>query len=77
MEENMRTILAVLSLAAGLGLIFSQSASAYPVDAAAIQQAASAASNIEHTQFYERHTRHGVVKCYRDLVIGRYACHWY
>jgi hypothetical protein len=73
----MRTLLAALGLVAGLGLICSQSASAYPVDAATIQQAATAASGIEHTQFYERHTRHGVVKCYRNFVIGRYACHWY
>ena len=69
--------LAAGSLAAGLGLICSQSASAYPVDAAAIQQAASAASGIELTQYYDRRTRHGYVKCYRDFVIGRYACHRY
>jgi hypothetical protein len=73
----MRTILTALSLAAGLGLIFSQGASAYPIDAAAIQQAARAASAVEHAQYYERHTRHGIVKCYRDFVIGRYRCHWY
>jgi hypothetical protein len=73
----MRITLSALGLAAGLGLICSQSASAYPVDAAAIQQAASAASGIEHVQYYDRRTRHGYVKCYRDFVIGRYGCHRY
>jgi hypothetical protein len=28
-------------------------------------------------QYAERRTRHGVVKCYRDLVIGPYRCHYY
>jgi hypothetical protein len=28
-------------------------------------------------QYIERRTRHGVVKCYRDLVIGPYRCHHY
>jgi hypothetical protein len=70
----MRTILPALSLAAGIGLMLCQSASAFPANAGAIGQSASAASPIEHVQFYERHTRHGLVKCYREFVVGRYVC---
>jgi hypothetical protein len=27
------------------------------------------------TQYEERRTRYGVVRCYRSFVIGRYRCH--
>jgi hypothetical protein len=73
-EEIMRTILSAVSLAAGFGLMLCQSASALPVNAGAIGLSASGVSPVEHAQFYERHTRHGLVKCYRELVIGRYVC---
>jgi hypothetical protein len=42
----MRTTLAALSFAAGLGVITCQSAAALPIDAGAIQQAAVAGSNV-------------------------------
>jgi hypothetical protein len=74
-EESMRKSLVVLSFAAGLGLACSQNAIAAPADATALKQAAMAASPIEKAQYEERHTRHGMVKCYRDLVIGPYRCH--
>jgi hypothetical protein len=74
-EDIMRRTLAALSLAAGIGLVLCQSASALPASAGAIEQSASAASPVEHVQFYEHHTRHGLVKCYREFVIGRYVCH--
>lgn len=70
----MRTIIAALGVAAGLGLMLCQSASALPASGKAIQQSASAASPLEHV-FYVRRTRHGLVKCYREFVIGRYVCH--
>jgi hypothetical protein len=73
----MRTTLAALTLAAGFGFLFCQSASAVPANPEPIQQAATAASGVEHTQYAERRNRHGIVKCYRDFVIGRYACHTY
>ena len=73
----MRTALAGLSLAAGLGLFCCQTASAFPVDAASIQQAATAASGIEQTQYAERRTKHGYVKCYREFMVGNYVCHKY
>jgi len=71
----MRTILAALSLAAAAGLMLGQNAAALPVNPGAIEQSASAASPVAHVQFYERHTRHGLVKCYREFVVGRYVCH--
>ena len=71
----MRTTLAALSVAAGLGLIACQSAAALPVNAGAIQQSATAASSLEQAQFAVRQGRHHITKCYRDFVIGKYACH--
>lgn len=69
----MRTIFAALSLAAGMGLILCQRALAFPAGGGAIQQSASAVSPVAHA-FYVRRTRHGLVKCYREFVIGRYVC---
>jgi hypothetical protein len=75
----MRTTLAVLSLAVGLGFIACQSAAALPISAGAIQQAATAASSLERAQYAEHTGRHYITKCYRDFFIGRYTCHryWY
>lgn len=73
----MRTTLAALSLAAGIGLACCQSAAAFPVNAAALANSATATSGLEHTQYAERHTRRGIVKCYRELVFGKYSCHLY
>ena len=73
----MRMTLTALSLAAGLGVIACQSAAALPVAPAAIQQAATAGSNVEQAQYAERRARRGHVKCFREFVIGPYRCHWY
>jgi hypothetical protein len=73
----MRTTLAAIIFAAGFGLLCCQNASAVPANPEPIQQAATAVSGVEHTQYAEHRTRHGIVKCYRDFVIGRYACHKY
>ncbi len=84
----MRTLLAALSLSATLGVIYCQSAAAMPV--AALQPAATAASPVQQVQcdctdmccpnglgYAEHRTKHYIVKCYRDLVIGAYGCHRY
>ncbi len=73
----MRTIVAALSLASALGLIYCQPAAAVAINAVAIQQTAATGSSVELAQYAERRTRHGIVKCYRSFVIGRYACHYY
>lgn len=74
----MRTTLAALGLAAGLGVIACQSAAALPVDAGAIQEAASAATaTVQQAQYAERRRRGTITKCYREFVVGTYACHTY
>ncbi len=72
----MRKTLLAVSLAAGIGLAFSQTAVAVPASAPALKEAA-ATSTIQKAQYDERRTRHGVVKCYRDFVIGPYRCHYF
>jgi hypothetical protein len=75
-RKSMRKLLVVLSFAAGVvGLACNQSATAAPADPAALKEAAVAASQLQQAQYVERHTRHGVVKCYREFVIGPYRCH--
>lgn len=73
----MRRLLVGLSFIAGTGLACGQSAIAAPADAGAVKQAAVAASLLQQTKYAERHTRHGIVKCYRTLVIGPYRCHYF
>jgi hypothetical protein len=73
----MRMTLAALSFATGLGVIAGQSAAALPVAPEAIQQAATAASNVEQAQYAERRGRGTITKCYREFVVGNYACHTY
>jgi hypothetical protein len=64
-------------LAAGVGLVCSQSAGAVPVSATAVKEAAAATSPLQQAQYAERKTRHGIVKCYRDFVVGPYRCHYF
>lgn len=72
----MQKRLLALGLVATIGLVCG-SASAVPINAASvsIKEAAAAGSPVQQAQFAERRTKHGVVKCYRDLVIGPYRCH--
>jgi hypothetical protein len=69
--------LVVLSFAAAVGLVCSQSATAIPLDGAGVKAAATAASPLVAAQYAQHRTRHGVVKCYRDLVVGPYRCHYF
>jgi len=70
----MRKTLLALSLAAGIGLVCG-SAGAVPLSAPAMKESAAATSPVEQAQYAQYRTRHGVVKCYRTLVIGPYSCH--
>jgi hypothetical protein len=72
----MRKMFAACSLAAGLGLVLCQGASAFPVAATALQ-AAPATAAVQQAQYSERHTKHHIIKCYREFVVGPYACHTY
>jgi hypothetical protein len=73
----MRMTLTALSFAAGLGVIACQSVAALPVAPQAIQQIATAASDVEQAQYAERRGRGTITKCYREFVVGNYACHTY
>ncbi len=73
----MRKMLAALGLAAGIGLVCCQGAGAVPLSATAMQEAAATASSLQPGQYHQRHTRRGVIKCYREFVVGRYVCHRY
>jgi hypothetical protein len=74
----MRATLTGLVFAIALTLVWCQSAAAVPADAGAIKRAATAISTVQKAQFYARPTRHGIIKCYREFVIGRPVCrHFY
>jgi hypothetical protein len=74
----MQKMLFVASFAAALGLVGVSGAGAVPADATAVKQAATAASPLQQAQYAERRTRRGgVVKCYREFVVGPYRCHWF
>jgi hypothetical protein len=74
----MRATLTRLALAGALSLVCYHSADAVPADAASIKRAATDASTVQEAQFYARPTRHGVIKCYREFVVGRPVCrHFY
>ena len=70
----MRKTLLALGLAASIGLGCG-STGAVPLNAAAMKESATAAAAVQLVQYSEQRTKHGVVKCYRDLVIGPYRCH--
>ena len=73
----MQKTLLALSVAAGIGLVGSQSAGAVPANAPAVKEAAPASSLLQPAQYTERRTRRGMVKCYRDFVVGPYHCRYY
>jgi hypothetical protein len=74
----MRATLMGLGFAGVLSLVCYQSVAAVPADGAAMKRAAAAASTVQEAQFYARPTRHGVIKCYREFVVGRPVCrHFY
>lgn len=73
----MRRILLAWGLAMGVAVFGGQNADAAPANAGGVQEAATATSTMHQVQYIERRTRHGIVKCYRDLVIGPYRCHHY
>jgi hypothetical protein len=75
-RNRMQKTLLALSLAAGLGIAATATAGAAPANAPALKEAATAASPLMPAQFAEHRTRHGVMKCYREFVVGPYRCHY-
>ena len=74
----MRVTLTGLAFAGALSLVCYQSAAAAPADTGAIKRAATAVSTVQEAQFYARPTRRGIIKCYREFVVGRPVCrHFY
>ena len=71
----MRTTLIAFNFAGCICLICCQSVGAVPAAPAAVKEAAIDASTVRQAQYYQRHTRHRIIKCYRELVIGPYVCH--
>jgi hypothetical protein len=71
----MRWTTTALGLIGAISLIWCQATGAAPINGSALRQTAIAASTIQQAQYYERHTRHRVIKCYRELIVGRYVCH--
>ncbi len=72
----MRRTLAILGFASIIALACAPNAGAMAIDPG-VQAATAATSTLQQAQYYERHTRHRVVKCYRELIVGRYVCHTY
>ena len=73
----MRATLTGLGFAGVLSLLCYQSPQAVPADGVAMKQAAIATSTLQEAQFYARPTRHGIIKCYREFVVGRPVCRHY
>jgi hypothetical protein len=74
----MRNTLLFLGLAVGFGFACGADAGAVPVGTAAMKEAVVAASPLQEVQYAEwRARRGGIVKCYREFVVGPYRCHWY
>jgi predicted alpha/beta hydrolase len=76
----MRTTLAALGFAAGIGLICCQSAGAFPADPSAMKEAVTAATTIDQVQYKpyaQKQNKKGFTKCYNEFVVGTYACHTY
>jgi hypothetical protein len=71
----MRTTLIAFNFAGFICLICCQRVGAVPAAPAAVKEAAIDASTVQQAQYYQRHTRHRIIKCYRELVIGPYVCH--
>jgi hypothetical protein len=74
----MGKILIPFGLAAGLVAGLAANAGAAPIDALSVKEAATASAPVQQVQYSEHRTRRGhTVKCYRELVIGPYRCHWF
>ena len=78
-ETFMRNTLFILSLAVGLAIACTSSASAVPINAAVVKEVAATASPLQPARWrrYRRWGWWGHTKCYREFVIGPYNCHWF
>jgi hypothetical protein len=70
-----RKTLIASSFAGCICLICCQSVGAVPAAPVVVKEAAIGSSTVQQAQYYQRHKRHRIIKCYRELVIGPYVCH--
>jgi hypothetical protein len=73
----MQKTLAALTLTVGIGIACCQNAAALPGSGGIADRTAPATSLLQKAQYTGYTTRHGVVKCYREFVVGPYRCHRY
>ena len=77
----MRNTLFFVSLAAGLAIACASSASAAPINAAAVKEVVTTASQVQPVRYRRYYRRYGwgwgYTKCYREFAIGPYNCHWF
>ena len=85
----MKSALAAIILATTLAMTWSGNAAAIPANATALKESAIAVSDVQTAHYskrkhrhglfdyYERRTRHGITKCYREFVVGPYVCRTY
>jgi hypothetical protein len=80
-ERFMRNTLLFLSLAAGLAIACAASGNAAPINAAAVKEVATTASQVQPVRYRRYYRRYGwgwgYTKCYREFAIGPYNCHWF
>jgi hypothetical protein len=74
-RKPMRMAMMALSIVGAIDMLGSQNVGAVATNAAVVKEAVYANSTVQPAQFYARVTRHYVIKCYRELVIGPYVCH--
>ncbi len=73
-EYKMRTIVAVILIAAGLAVSGAATGAAGPIEGATLARAANADSLLSPIGYYRWHGRLCYSKCYREFIIGRRVC---
>ena len=71
----MRMAIIALSLVGASFVLCSRNADAVALNATAVKEAASVGSIVQQAHFFGYSTRHYIIKCYHEFVIGPYVCH--
>jgi len=72
--KDMRTIVAAILIATGIGIIAVPSGSAAPVNGAALDRDARAVAPISPVGYVLRHGHICYAKCYYDFFVGHRVC---
>lgn len=73
-RDTVRTVITAMFTAAGIGLLAAPSGSASPVNGAAFDRTATAASLFSPARYDVRHGRRCYAKCYYDFFVGHRVC---